>query len=124
MKLLAFYVIVFGIVGVLLQLDAGLRDLDHQGRFFQRSSPWSFVAAFFVTPLFALMSFAVSVVRMQVFAPDVIELHLMIIVFFALAIFGLFKQSRFIVLVAALLPIIWVILDLDLIRYIQVKYAP
>jgi hypothetical protein len=117
-KLLAFYVLVFGIVGVLIELNASLSSTQIDQNLFVRGAPLDFVAAFLVTPIFALMSLFFSIVRMSTFNPDVIELHLMIVLFFGFATFGLLKDRWFILVIAALVPISWTIIDLDLIRFI------
>lgn len=117
-KLLAFYVLVFGIVGVLIELNASLTSTQIDQNLFVRGAPLDFIAAFLVTPLFAMLSLFFSVIKMSTFNPDVIEIHLMIILFFGFATFGLVKDRWFILVIAALVPISWTIIDLDLIRFI------
>lgn len=121
LKLLGFYLLAFGCVGMLIQLSENLFNWQDRGDFFNHVSALNYVSAFFITPVYGLISFFTAIFRGRVFAPDVIEVHVIMIVFFLLATLGFLKHSRFILFVAALLPVSQAILVLDLVSYIQVK---
>ncbi len=105
LKLLAFYFIIYGLIGIMIAVSEGLFDYRSYGDFFLRTSLLNIVIAFFTVPLFALYSLLSSVVTLTTFSAQLWEVHLTLLLFLAISFIGISKHNKIILLLAALLPL-------------------